>query len=296
LPSSAVQNFSDPDEYATSIRATQYELTVTGRGKFAANLVRIDLHDLWMQRFSSNLPWVAHAANMGGRAVFIFQSDPGPDLLLGNARMGPSSIDRMAEGQVTFQRAAGPVTWGALSLPIGAIEALGVAAGFDLTPPREAVTLTPSAAMMGGLQRLHAVAGHLAWHTPEIIANPAAAKGLEQQFVQALIVCLRQTSLWEDRSALRRHALVMRRFHEAIKAWVDSPVYLPELCSAIGVSDRTLRACCQEHLGMGPFRYLWLRRMQLTRRALALAETKSSTVTEIATTYGFWELGRFAVA
>jgi AraC-like DNA-binding protein len=36
--------------------------------------------------------------------------------------------------------------------------------------------------------------------------------------------------------------------------------------------------------------------MHLARRALRIADREATTVTEIATNYGFWELGRFSVA
>ena len=47
---------------------------------------------------------------------------------------------------------------------------------------------------------------------------------------------------------------------------------------------------------MSPTRYLWLRRMHLARRALRMADPTAATVTGVATSYGFWELGRFSVA
>ena len=61
-------------------------------------------------------------------------------------------------------------------------------------------------------------------------------------------------------------------------------------------TGRTLRASCEEHLGMGPIRFLTLRRMHLVRRALLRADVANATVTRTVTDHGFRELGRFSVA
>jgi len=60
-------------------------------------------------------------------------------------------------------------------------------------------------------------------------------------------------------------------------------------------STRTLTACCQEHLGMGPERFLLLRRMSVLPRDLRHATPIEMTVTEIATRYGFWQFDRLAL-
>src|SRR3954469_19446945 len=98
----------------------------------------------------------------------------------------------------------------------------------------------------------------------------------------------------EDRSALRQHAAMMRRFHRAVEENSDQVLFIPELCRAIGASERTLRACCQEQLGMSPKRFLLLRRMHLVQRALRGSNRTATAVTEIATRYGFWNFGRFS--
>jgi AraC-like DNA-binding protein len=295
MPSSAVRTFTDPDDYASAIRATKAEITVIGRGRFTAKLTRINLHRLWMQRLSDNLPRVGHSAAMTGRAIISFRTQPGPDLLWSGAEMRATNIIQHSEGQSSFQHSSGSACWGAMSLPVEEMVSVGATiAGVDLAPPKDALTLTPPAFAMAKLQRLHAAAGRLAEEAPEIIANPEVARGLEQALIEAMVGCLGVREVREDRSALRHHAMIMRRFRRAVEENIDQALYIPELCKSIGVSDRTLRVCCQEQLGMSPKRYLLLRRMQLARRALREAAPTATTVTEIATRYGFWEFGRFA--
>lgn len=295
MPSSAVRTFTDPDDYATAIRATRAEMTVIGRGQFAAKLTRIDLHRLWMQRFSDNLPRVGHSAALTGRAIITFRTQPGPSLLWSGMELQSTNIVQHNEGQNAFQHSSGSACFGAMSLPVEEMVSVGASmAGCDLTPPKDALTLTPPPSAMATLRRLHAAAGQLAEDAPAVIAHPEAARGLEQALIEALVGCLGDGEVREDRSALRQHALIMQRFRRASEENPDQALYIPELCAAIGVSDRTLRICCREQLGMGPKRYLLLRRMHLARRALRRSVPTATTVTEIATRYGFWQFGRFA--
>jgi AraC-like DNA-binding protein len=295
MPSSAVRTFIDPDEYAAAIRQGTYELTVTERGDFTAKLIRIDLHRLWMQRFSDNLPRISHIAGWGGRAVIAFRTQPGPSLLSSGVEMQPTNIVRYSEGQNYYRRSSGFASYGSMSLPVEEMAAVGEAlAAIDLTPPRDPMLITPLPTEMAKLQRLHAAAAQLAEQAPEIIAHPEAARGLEQALIEALGGCLGIGKVDEDRSAQRRHSLIMRRFRRLVEENPEQPLYIPEICKAIAVSDRTLRICCQEQLGMSPKQYLTLRRMHLARRALRDGAPTGTTVTEIATRYGFWQFGRFA--
>jgi hypothetical protein len=43
---------------------------------------------------------------------------------------------------------------------------------------------------------------------------------------------------------------VMRRFEQLIEANQNQPLYMPEICAAIGVPGRTLRHLCQEYLAV----------------------------------------------
>ena len=146
------------------------------------------------------------------------------------------------------------------------------------------------------LRRLHAAAGELAWSAPEVLAHPEAARSLEDALTQAMIRCLTDGARLETDRSFRNHLLVMARLEDFLAANPGRPLYLSEFCAATIASERTIRICCQEHLGMGPVRYLWLRRMHLARRALLTASEGNDTVTSIAMAHGFWELGRFSVA
>jgi transcriptional regulator GlxA family with amidase domain len=62
------------------------------------------------------------------------------------------------------------------------------------------------------------------------------------------------------------------------------------------VTERTLRSCCTEFLGMSPIRYVLLRRLSRARVALRDTDPDGSDLSELVRGFGFAELGRFEAA
>jgi len=85
----------------------------------------------------------------------------------------------------------------------------------------------------------------------------------------------------------------MIRFEEVLAERVGQPLLLAELCELIGVTERTLRSCCTEFLGVSPSRYLLLRRLKQARLALREADPATASVAEIGRSCGFIRLRRF---
>ena len=76
---------------------------------------------------------------------------------------------------------------------------------------------------------------------------------------------------------------------------VDEPLHISAICCVLAVSERTLRKAFHKVRGLPPCRHLRMLRLSRARRALLSADYRLTTVTEIATCFGFVELGRFSV-
>lgn len=141
---------------------------------------------------------------------------------------------------------------------------------------------------------LHAQACRLAETRPKIIANPEVARAVEQAIIYALMTCLQTTRAAGKGLAAARHERIMIQFEEVLAEHLSQPLCLRELCGLIGVTERTLRLCCTEFLGVSPSRYVLLRRLKQARITLRAADPATASVAEIARACGFSELGRFA--
>ena len=101
---------------------------------------------------------------------------------------------------------------------------------------------------------------------------------------------------WTDEvtPAARRQCDIAVRFEGLLQTRPERDLRIAEICAALGVSDRVLRRCCEEQMGMNATSYLRLHRMQLVHRALSNENRDTASISEIARRYGFRDPGRFA--
>jgi transcriptional regulator GlxA family with amidase domain len=126
------------------------------------------------------------------------------------------------------------------------------------------------------------------------LSHSEVARAIEQALIQMLVTCLTSSKIWTDHSTKRRQARIMIRLEEVLAEHFSRPLQMPELCALVAVSDRTLRSCCTEFLGMSPTEYVLLRRLKEVRRVLRDAKPDMVNVAEVARRFGFAELGRLA--
>lgn len=291
-------SFDDPHSYQASIRGAQIEIYPTAAGKFHAELTKVTFPRLWMQRAYERLPRVYLGKVQPGRCAISFSTKKNKlPIRSDGVEVSAAEIIVSSRSNLMHRRTEAPTGWGAISLTYEDLAKFGnELTGRELSAPTEACVTRPSSALMGRLLTLHEQAGRLAETAPEKLARRETERALEQQLIHVMVRCLGEGAVVKPNPGRQHHSKIVARLEAFLDAHHDRAVYLTEICAAISVSERTLRVCCEEQLGMGPIRYLWLRRMHLAHRALALGDPAKTTVTDIATEYGFLELGRFSVA
>ena len=295
MPFSTVRSTGDVDAFRAAIRPANPEYLITGRGAFSATVTKIDLHRLQMQRLSESLARARRVCST--RADVYFPATPGTPMTSHGVEFGATDVGVRAPFSAEWNHVSGQSQTAVMSLAADDLARLGRAlVGHDVAVSPGSVLVSVSPPTQARLRRLHGAAVHLAHTAPEVITNPDAARGLEAALAEAFVDCLATGRPRAEGAATRRHGAIIRRFRDLVEERPGEPLYLAEVCEAVGVSRRALHLCCHEHLGVGPKRYLTLRRLHLAREALRLGSPDKASVTDVATQFGFWELGRFAVA
>ena len=290
--------FSDPFAYQSAFfPSSEIELLPTAKGNFCAELTQVGMQSLWMHNAHEDLPRVFVGVARSPRTAIGFLTRPNqPTLLHCGTSVSPDDII-VTDTDLMYRKTEANCDWGSISIPTSDLDAscqILTDREYIRSPLKHHVRPTPE--LMARLLDTHEMVGQLARTSPDILSIDEVSRALEQKLVHLMIRCLHEGEASRMTTGGLRHETIIVQFEEFLEANPDRPLYLTEICAGIGVAERTLRVACEEHLGMGPIRFLTLRRLHLVRRALGQADGSMTTVTQVATDHGFWELGRFSVA
>lgn len=130
---------------------------------------------------------------------------------------------------------------------------------------------------------------------------PGNASGLTEQHIDLLLenhLLAGLSAPAEDRPQCSRgrraHYQIVQRAEHYMRENMRRVIYLDELCSAAGVSERALRYAFDDLVGLSPNRYLSMLRLCTAFRTLALADVSRRSVKSVALSCGLWDLSRFA--
>jgi AraC-like DNA-binding protein len=297
MPGSGTRTFLEPDHFEASLRQAQIEIVLALSPPFKARLTWAELHDLEVLRCEEDFPRVAYVC-LGPQLSFVtFPAHSGPVPIWGGTELRPGEIVFHGRGERLHQSTPGSFVWNVIALDPFQLEQYGRAlSGKPFSLPSEGKILRPSPRNLARLRRLHAQVCRLAETRPKLLAHTEVARAIEQGLIQTLVACLTATSMRADGAIKRRHASIMIRFEEVLADHLGEPLHTTELCELIGVTERTLRSCCAEFLGMSPVRYVLLRRLRRARVALRDAAPDGVTLLELVRGFGFTELGPFEAA
>ena len=295
MPGGGTRTFLEPDYYEASLRQAQIEAVIVPQAKFRARITWVELHHSQVLRCEEDSPRIAYVQLTPELAFVTFPAGSEPLPVWRGREMQAGDIMFHSRGERLHQSMPGHSVWNVIAMDPAQLEHYGRAlSGAPFSLPPEGRALQPSARLAARLRRLHTQACRLAETKSKILSHPEVARAIEQGLIQALVTCLTTASARTEGYAKRHHTRIMVRFEEVLAEHLGRPLRMPQLCDLIVVSDRTLRSCCAEFLGITPTQYVLLRRLKEVRLALRDAHPNKVKVAEVADRFGFTQLGRFA--
>jgi AraC-like DNA-binding protein len=128
-------------------------------------------------------------------------------------------------------------------------------------------------------------------------ATLAARRQVERELLHAFFAALRRgcgDPLPQPTQRTARRLRRLRQGRDFIAEHARQPIYLDDLCTALGLSRRGVEALFRDSLGLGPTAFLRHHRLHGVRRALREATPSPGTVKQLALEWGFWHMGNFA--
>jgi len=293
-PSFAIHHaeFADADELSLALRHGSFEIQPTRGGRYRGSLIHLEADGVGLQWGFHAEPTLSRGAALGDH-MFLARWGEGAPVWC-NGREVQAGALLYAGGAELQTRAEGPIGYFSVSLP--GLAGLAATLAPDTTLPSGAGLrhVVRAVAELRSLNRLLAEVRSSAEAGTLTLGAPAARQGFRETIGAALLRVLSAEGPERDGTGELSASALVRSTEAYLRERRYQPVFLSELCAAAGASEPRLRRAFAQVYGVGPVRYLRLRRLAMVRRDLRATRQDQLTVSAAAARYGFFELGRFA--
>jgi AraC family ethanolamine operon transcriptional activator len=289
-------NFEDFDELAENLQGWDLEFTRLDRGSFDGKIMQVSGEDFQFSSFSMSCRHEQGGAPPPGFKTFGILTPGSPTIGFRNRQLSQEGIAFFSPDKEVDVQA--PPGWGAFGvsftedLLVSVSQRMGLPSLEDMLVEKDIVLCQRKALgeLKAWLQGMHQqFSAHL--------CHPFSKGFLEQfiaEFPRRFLKTMASSSPSTFRHSLRQRDRAIKKIKEFLTESPDVSPTIADLCEVAKVSERTLEYAFQERYGLTPNTYLRFYRLNGVHKTLRRADPLSTTVTKIATDWGFWHFGHFA--
>jgi AraC-like DNA-binding protein len=258
--------FTNPQDYRAGIgiSGANIDLVPTGDGDFSARLTWLKQRHFHLLVGRESAPRIACVSLAPTRAFVSFPASAKAALIWGGVELQPGDILFHSRGERGHQRTERASKWALVSLPPSQLTMFSkMLTGHELMIPPFGRIVRPPKDAVTRLQHIHAAAIRVAETRPEILGHEEVARSLQHDYIHALVNCLTAEDARLNVPINQHWADIVLRFEDALVDYMDRGPSIAQLCTVLGVRERTLRTCCRSLLGMTPSRYVRLRQQNI---------------------------------
>jgi AraC family ethanolamine operon transcriptional activator len=290
------RNFGDFDELSENLQGWNLDLTRMDRGPFVGEILQVGGEDFQFSSFNISCRHEQGGSPPPGLKTFGILSPTSPPIVFRNRQLGQEGICAFSPDKEVDVQA--PPGWAAFGLSftedllVSVSQRMGLPPWEDMLAQKDLAVCHPEV-----LFRLKSWLQSVRQQFSPASGNPFS-KCFMDQFVSELprrfLNTMASSSPITFRQSLRKRDRAIKKIKEFLAEFPDGPPTMEDLCEVAQVSERTLEYAFQARYGVTPHTYLRFYRLNGAQKVLRAADPASTTVTKVATDWGFRHFGRFS--
>jgi len=290
-------HFQDVDDFAQTARAWNLNINQLERGSFKGDLLQFGTGDVMVAHADFYPGTYQRGEPPRGLRTFGILADPLSHLTWRHKMIPANAVMAFPPGaELNAVSQGGRLEVFTLSFSDEILADVSQSVGFldleKLLTGKDVIAVKPQAIIE--LRRfLHRISRELR-EAPAKLETPVLIYELEFDLTRTLLTALSRSREKMPQPSWRMRDAALKRVEDYLEDFPHAPHTVRDICRVASVSERTLEYAFHERFGMPPKSYLLALRLNSVRRELKNADPMSTTITDLATRWGFWHMSQFA--